>query len=104
MFLGYQNGKIKFYTDKKLDEKLYNLDEVVETQDVYVYDYDLEEFVLNAQEHQDNVYKQTKKVEILKELEELDLKSIRALRANEAERLEELEARAISLRNELSNL
>lgn len=104
MFLGYQNGKITFYTDKKLNEKLYNLDKVVETQDEYVYDYDLEEFVLNTQEHQDNVYKQTKKVEILKELEELDLKSIRVLRANEAERLEELEARAISLRNELSNL
>ena len=38
MFLGYQNGQIKFYTEQPLDLILYNLDEVVETQDEYVLD------------------------------------------------------------------
>ena len=32
MFLGIQQGKIKFYTEESLDKTLYNLDEVVETQ------------------------------------------------------------------------
>lgn len=44
MFLGYQNGQIKFYTEQPLDQEFYNLDEVVETQDKYVLDG--EEYVL----------------------------------------------------------
>ena len=36
MFLGYQKGKIKFYTEEELDADLYNLDESVETDDEYV--------------------------------------------------------------------
>ena len=44
MYLGYQNGKIKFYTEQPLDQAFYNLDEVVETQDEYVIDG--EEYVL----------------------------------------------------------
>jgi hypothetical protein len=44
MFLGYQNGQIKFYTEEPLDQEFYNLDEVVETQDEYVLDG--EEYVL----------------------------------------------------------
>ena len=44
MFLGYQQGKIKFYTEAPLDKALYNLDEVVETSDEYVLDG--EEYVL----------------------------------------------------------
>lgn len=44
MYLGYQNGKIKFYTEEPLDEKLYNLDEVIETSDEYILDG--EEYVL----------------------------------------------------------
>ena len=44
MFLGYQNGKIKFYTENKLDTAFYNLDKVEETQDEYVLDGD--EYVL----------------------------------------------------------
>lgn len=44
MFLGYQQGKIKFYTETPLDKVLYNLDEVIETQDEYVLDGD--EYVL----------------------------------------------------------
>lgn len=38
MYLGYQNKKIKFYTEQPLDQEFYNLDEVVETQDEYVLD------------------------------------------------------------------
>lgn len=40
MFLGYQNGKIKFYTETKLDTTFYNLDKVEETQDEYILDGD----------------------------------------------------------------
>lgn len=38
MYLGYQNGQIKFYTEQPLDLELYNLDKVEETQDEYVLD------------------------------------------------------------------
>lgn len=44
MYLGYQNGQIKFYTEEPLDKEFYNLDEVIETQDEYVLDG--EEYVL----------------------------------------------------------
>lgn len=44
MYLGYQNGKIKFYTEQPLDLVFYNLDKVEETQDEYVLDG--EEYVL----------------------------------------------------------
>ena len=45
MYLGYQQGKIKFYTEEQLDKVLYNLDEIIETQDKYILDGD--EYVLN---------------------------------------------------------
>ena len=51
MYLGYQNNKIKFYTEEPLDKELYNLDEIIETQDEYVLDGD--EYVLN-----DETYKE----------------------------------------------
>ena len=44
MFLGYQNEKIKFYTENRLDSVLYNIDRVEETQDEYVLDGD--EYIL----------------------------------------------------------
>lgn len=44
MYLGYQQGKIKFYTEQPLDKALYKLDEIIETQDEYVLDG--EEYVL----------------------------------------------------------
>ena len=44
MFLGIQQGKIKFYTKEALDKTLYNLDDVIETSDEYVLDG--EEYVL----------------------------------------------------------
>ena len=44
MFLGIQDNKVKFYTEEVLDKELYNLDEVIETQEEYVLDG--EEYVL----------------------------------------------------------
>ena len=44
MYLGYQNGKIKFYTEEPLDVNIYGIDGFVETQDEYVLDG--EEYVL----------------------------------------------------------
>jgi len=44
MYLGYQEDKIKFYTDEPLDATLYNLEKVEYTQDEYVLDG--EEYVL----------------------------------------------------------
>lgn len=46
MFLGYQQDKIKFYTEERLDETFYNLDRVEETEDVYVLSEDGTEYVL----------------------------------------------------------
>ena len=65
MFLGYQNGKIKFYTEERLDERFYNLEKIVETDAEYVLDG--EEYVLKdsvweekqAQEEQARVNKLT---------------------------------------------
>lgn len=45
MYLGYQNGKIKFYTEEPLDQEFYNLEKVEETDKEYVLDG--EEYVLN---------------------------------------------------------
>ena len=44
MYLGYQNGKIKFYTEEPLDQEFYNLEKVEETELEYVLDGD--EYVL----------------------------------------------------------
>ena len=44
MYLGYQNGKIKFYTEEPLQAELYNLDKVEQTELEYVLDG--EEYVL----------------------------------------------------------
>lgn len=44
MYLGYQNGKIKFYIEQPLDKAFYNLDKVEETELEYVLDG--EEYVL----------------------------------------------------------
>jgi hypothetical protein len=44
MYLGYQNGKIKFYTEQPLQAEFYNLDKVEETDLEYILDG--EEYVL----------------------------------------------------------
>lgn len=46
MYLGYQNGKIKFYTEQPLDVEKYNLDRVEETEDEYALNTDCTEYVL----------------------------------------------------------
>lgn len=48
MYLGYQNGKIKFYTEQPLDLEFYNLDKVEETELEYVLDD--EEYVLKDED------------------------------------------------------
>ena len=48
MYLGYQNGKIKFYTEELLDSKFYQLDKQEYTDKEYVLDG--EEFVLKDNE------------------------------------------------------
>lgn len=48
MYLGYQNDKIKFYTEQPLDEVAYNLDKTEYTEDEYVIDGD--EYVLHTPE------------------------------------------------------
>ena len=48
MYLGYQNGKIKFYTEKPLDTVLYNIDKVEQTQ--YEYIFNGEEYVLKDED------------------------------------------------------
>lgn len=47
MYLGYQDGKIKFYSEEYLNPMFYQLDKQEYTEDVYVYDEETEEFVLN---------------------------------------------------------
>ena len=61
MYLGYQNGKIKFYTEEPQDLVLYNLDKVEETTDLYVLDGD--QYV-----KQDDIYFEKKSLEYKKEL------------------------------------
>jgi len=46
MFLGYQNDKIKFYTEQPLDIEIYNLDRVEETDEEYALNADGTEYVL----------------------------------------------------------
>lgn len=51
MYLGYQNGQIKFYTEEPLDKEFYNLDKVEETELEYVLDGD--EYVLKDSSWED---------------------------------------------------
>lgn len=51
MYLGYQNEKIKFYTEQPLDPTLYPIDKVEETDLEYVLDG--EEYVLNDEAYQE---------------------------------------------------
>ena len=64
MYLGYQNGQIKFYTEQPLDETFYNLDKIIETQDEYVLDG--EEYVLN-----DEAYKEKQTLKEKERIQEL---------------------------------
>jgi len=63
MFLGYQNGKIKFYTEQPLDQTFYNLEKVEETDLEYVLDG--EEYVLKDEAWEEK-QKQAEKERIAK--------------------------------------
>lgn len=102
MYLGYQDNKIKFYTDKPLNSKFYLVDKWEETQEKYILDGD--EYVLKTQTVIDKQYKEKRTAEILARLDELDLKSIRAIRANDTEYIQAYETEAIALREELRSL
>ena len=47
MYLGYQNGKIKFYSEEYLNPMFYQLDKQEYTEEAYVYDEEAKEFVLD---------------------------------------------------------
>lgn len=64
MFLGYQNGKIKFYTQQPLDKELYNLEKVEETELEYVLDD--EEYVLKDETWEEKqVQKERERISML---------------------------------------
>lgn len=77
MYLGYQNEKIKFYTEEKLDKELYNLDdEMVYTDDEYVLSDDLTEYVKKDAEWEEE-QKQKRKATFEKEFFQTSLGWIR---------------------------
>ena len=59
MYLGYQNGKIKFYSEIALNKELYNLDRVEETIDEYILEND--EYVLKTLEWEEKQKEKEKK-------------------------------------------
>ena len=112
MYLGYQDNKIKFYTENELPKKFYNLDKSVYTEDEYVLDG--EEYVLKDEEweRKQAEKEQIKKIEIIKsKLKELDNKRIRAICEDEVKDektgqtwLEYYNIQVQALREELSSL
>ena len=58
MFLGYQDGKIKFYTQNRLNREVYNIDYSIETQEEYVLDG--EEYVLKDEAWEEKQAKKEK--------------------------------------------
>lgn len=62
MYLGYQNGKIKFYTEKPLDTVLYNIDKVEQTQ--YEYIFNGEEYILKPDDYEEQLLKQAQQAKL----------------------------------------
>lgn len=62
MYLGYQNGKINFYTEQPLDKELYNLDNVEETDKEYILQG--EEYVLKPDDYDEQLLKQAQTVKL----------------------------------------
>ena len=84
MYLGYQNNKIKFYTETTLNPTIYKVDRWEETQDEYILDGD--EYILKDaqwEEKQRQKEKEEEKISIKSQLKELDEKRIRAICENE---------------------
>ncbi|MGM9544494.1 MAG: hypothetical protein ACI3T9_05870 [Romboutsia timonensis] len=62
MYLGYQNGKIKFYTENKLEQEFYNLDKVEETDKEYILQG--EEYVLKPDDYEEQLLKQAQQAKL----------------------------------------
>ena len=56
MYLGYQNGKIKFYTEEPLQAEFYNLDKIEQTDKEYILQGD--EYVLKPDDYEEQLLKQ----------------------------------------------
>ena len=78
MYLGYQNDKIKFYTEQPLNQALYNLDKVEETQEEYVLDGD--EYVLKDAEYVSKKLQEAKEIKYA----EANLKAFQYLESGKA--------------------
>ena len=78
MFLGYQGDKIKFYTEEPLDQILYNLTKIEETEQEYVLDGD--EYILKDAEY---IAKELQKAKELK-YQEANSKANEYLQSGEA--------------------
>ena len=112
MYLGYQNNKIKFYTETTLNPTIYKVDKWEETQDEYILDGD--EYILKDaqwEEKQRQKEKEEEKISIKSQLKELDEKRIRAICENEIKDettgetwLEYYNTQVIELRRQLNNL
>ena len=62
MYLGYQNGKIKFYTEEPLQAEFYNLDKIEETDKEYVLQDD--EYVLKPDDYEEQLLKQAQQTKL----------------------------------------
>ena len=71
MFLGYQNGKVKFYTEKALNPVMYNLERVEETEDEYALEG--EEYVLVDEAYKAEKLAEAKEAKIAEALEKANL-------------------------------
>ena len=84
MYLGYQNNKIKFYTETPLNMALYNIDRIEETQNEYALEGN--EYVIKDSEWEEKQRQkeiEEEKISIKLQLAELDTKRIRAICENE---------------------
>ena len=62
MYLGYQNRKIKFYTEEPLDKELHDIDEVEETDKEYILQGD--EYVLKPDDYEEQLLKQAQQTKL----------------------------------------
>ena len=62
MYLGYQNGKIKFYTEEPLQAEFYNLDKIEQTDKEYILQGD--EYVLKPDDYEEQLLKQAQQTKL----------------------------------------
>ena len=62
MYLGYQKGKIKFYTEEPLQAEFYNLDKIEETNKEYILQGD--EYVLKPDDYEEQLLKQAQQTKL----------------------------------------